>query len=53
MTGGHIQGDLLAPEDVLSLLIDDPQMEKKLREIPAQVWSASIFYVCFDMPIEY
>nr|GEV50301.1 DNA helicase INO80 isoform X2 [Tanacetum cinerariifolium] len=37
MTGGHIQGDLLAPEDVLSLLIDDPQMEQKLREIPAQV----------------
>nr|XP_043609117.1 chromatin-remodeling ATPase INO80 [Erigeron canadensis] len=37
MTGGHIQGDILAPEDVISLLIDDPQMEQKLKEIPAQV----------------
>ncbi|XP_023741476.1 chromatin-remodeling ATPase INO80 isoform X1 [Lactuca sativa] len=37
MTGGHIQGDILAPEDVISLLIDDAQMEQKLKEIPAQV----------------
>ena len=37
MTGGHVQGDLLAPEDVVSLLIDDPQLEQKLKEIPAQV----------------
>ncbi|KAD6119634.1 hypothetical protein E3N88_10905 [Mikania micrantha] len=36
MTGGHVQGDLLAPEDVVSLLIDDAQLEQKLREIPAQ-----------------
>ncbi|XP_076955078.1 chromatin-remodeling ATPase INO80-like [Bidens hawaiensis] len=34
MTGGHIQGDILAPEDVISLLIDDAQMEQKLKEIP-------------------
>ncbi|XP_071720212.1 chromatin-remodeling ATPase INO80-like [Rutidosis leptorrhynchoides] len=37
MTGGHIQGDILAPEDVISLLIDDPQMEQKLKEIPSQM----------------
>ncbi|KAL1821631.1 hypothetical protein DCAR_0418060 [Daucus carota subsp. sativus] len=36
MTGGHVQGDLLAPEDVLSLLIDDAQLERKIREIPLQ-----------------
>lgn len=36
MTGGHVQGDLLAPEDVVSLLLDDPQLEQKLREIPFQ-----------------
>lgn len=32
MTGGHVQGDLLAPEDVVSLLLDDSQLEQKLRE---------------------
>ncbi|KAL5546382.1 hypothetical protein UlMin_006069 [Ulmus minor] len=32
MTGGHVQGDLLAPEDVVSLLLDDAQLEQKLRE---------------------
>ncbi|KAI3526049.1 hypothetical protein L1887_05212 [Cichorium endivia] len=37
MTGGHIQGDILAPEDVISLLIDDAQMEQKLKELPSQV----------------
>lgn len=37
MTGGHVQGDLLAPEDVVSLLLDDAQLEQKLREIPSQV----------------
>ncbi|XP_056158744.1 chromatin-remodeling ATPase INO80 isoform X4 [Syzygium oleosum] len=37
MTGGHVQGDLLAPEDVVSLLLDDAQLEQKLREIPPQV----------------
>ncbi|KAH9613368.1 hypothetical protein KSS87_004845 [Heliosperma pusillum] len=37
MTGGHVQGDLLAPEDVVSLLLDDAQMEQKLKEIPLQV----------------
>ncbi|KAL3534402.1 hypothetical protein ACH5RR_002863 [Cinchona calisaya] len=36
MTGGHVQGDLLAPEDVVSLLIDDPHLEEKLKEIPLQ-----------------
>ncbi|XP_077252538.1 DNA helicase INO80-like protein isoform X2 [Tasmannia lanceolata] len=34
MTGGHVQGDLLAPEDVVSLLLDDAQLEQKLREAP-------------------
>ncbi|XP_022153944.1 DNA helicase INO80 [Momordica charantia] len=34
MTGGHVQGDILAPEDVVSLLLDDAQLEQKLREIP-------------------
>lgn len=37
MTGGHVQGDLLAPEDVLSLLVDDAQLEQKLREAPLQL----------------
>ncbi|RXI04738.1 hypothetical protein DVH24_039012 [Malus domestica] len=37
MMGGHVQGDLLAPEDVVSLLLDDAQLEQKLREIPLQV----------------
>ncbi|GKA03145.1 NEDD8-activating enzyme E1 regulatory subunit AXR1-like protein [Tanacetum coccineum] len=36
MTGGHVHGDLLAPEDIVSLLIDDPQLEQILKEIPAQ-----------------
>lgn len=36
MTGGHVQGDLLAPEDVVSLLIDDSQLQEKLKEIPLQ-----------------
>ncbi|CAN6484002.1 unnamed protein product [Victoria cruziana] len=36
MTGGHVQGDLLAPEDVVSLLLDDTQLEQKLREMPVQ-----------------
>ncbi|KAK9154787.1 hypothetical protein Sjap_002267 [Stephania japonica] len=37
MTGGHVQGDdLLAPEDVVSLLIDDAQLEQKLRQAPLQ-----------------
>ncbi|KAL6133999.1 hypothetical protein ACLB2K_066232 [Fragaria x ananassa] len=37
MMGGHVQGDLLAPEDVVSLLLDDAQLEQKLREAPLQV----------------
>ena len=37
MTGGHVQGELLAPEDVVSLLLDDAQLEQKLKEIPLQV----------------
>ncbi|KAF5194649.1 Chromatin-remodeling atpase ino80 [Thalictrum thalictroides] len=37
MTGGHVQGDLLAPEDVVSLLIDDAQLQHKLRQVPQQV----------------
>ncbi|KAJ4824645.1 putative DNA helicase ino80 [Turnera subulata] len=36
MTGGHVQDDLLAPEDVVSLLLDDAQLEQKLREVPVQ-----------------
>ncbi|XP_034919811.1 chromatin-remodeling ATPase INO80 isoform X2 [Populus alba] len=36
MTGGHVQDDLLAPEDVVSLLLDDAQLEQKMREIPQQ-----------------
>ncbi|KAL4204250.1 hypothetical protein AMTRI_Chr01g108830 [Amborella trichopoda] len=36
MTGGHVQGDLLAPEDVVSLLLDDAQLEQKLKEVPVQ-----------------
>lgn len=36
MTGGHVQGDLLAPEDVVSLLLDDAQLEQKLRDLPLQ-----------------
>ncbi|XP_042020321.1 chromatin-remodeling ATPase INO80-like [Salvia splendens] len=36
MTGGHVQGDLLAPEDVVSLLIDDAQLEHKLKEVSQQ-----------------
>lgn len=37
MTGGHVQGDILAPEDVVSILLDDAQLEQKLKEFPAQV----------------
>ncbi|MQL93422.1 hypothetical protein Taro_026064, partial [Colocasia esculenta] len=33
MTGGHVQGDLMAPEDVVSLLLDDVQLENKLKDI--------------------
>ncbi|KAJ0978921.1 hypothetical protein J5N97_014395 [Dioscorea zingiberensis] len=36
MTGGHVEGDILKQEDVVSLLIDDAQLEQKLREIPSQ-----------------
>ncbi|XP_061339014.1 chromatin-remodeling ATPase INO80-like [Gastrolobium bilobum] len=37
MTGGSVGGDLLAPEDVVSLLLDDVQLEQKLKDIPLQV----------------
>ena len=37
MTGGHVQGELMAPEDVVSLLLDDIQLEKKLKEISLHV----------------
>ncbi|MED6127535.1 hypothetical protein PIB30_088904 [Stylosanthes scabra] len=37
MTGGSVGGDLLAPEDVVSLLLDDVQLEQKLKEIPIKV----------------
>jgi hypothetical protein len=33
MTGKHVQGDLLKQEDVVSLLLDDNQLEQKLKEI--------------------
>ncbi|KAK7244510.1 hypothetical protein RIF29_39333 [Crotalaria pallida] len=36
MTGGSVGGDLLAPEDVVSLLLDDVQLQQKLKEIPLQ-----------------
>ncbi|KAI4300819.1 hypothetical protein L6164_034153 [Bauhinia variegata] len=36
MTGGSVGGDILAPEDVVSLLLDDAQLEQKLKEIPLQ-----------------
>ncbi|CAH9068725.1 unnamed protein product [Cuscuta epithymum] len=36
MTGEHVQGELMAPEDVVSLLLDDAQLEQKLKEIPLQ-----------------
>ncbi|EYU20766.1 hypothetical protein ABFS82_11G010600 [Erythranthe guttata] len=36
MTGGHVQGDLLAPEDVVSLLIDDAQLDQKLKQVSQQ-----------------
>ncbi|KAK1578959.1 hypothetical protein Q3G72_034530 [Acer saccharum] len=36
MTGGHVQGDILAPEDVVSILLDDAQLEQKLKELPHQ-----------------
>ncbi|KHN45534.1 DNA helicase INO80 [Glycine soja] len=39
MTGGSVGGDLLAPEDVVSLLLDDVQLQQKLKEIPLQVKS--------------
>lgn len=37
MTGKHVQGDLLKQEDVVSLLLDDTQLEQKLKEISIQV----------------
>ncbi|KAM7530052.1 hypothetical protein LguiB_033462 [Lonicera macranthoides] len=36
MTGDHVQGVLMGHQDVVSLLID-PQLEQKLKDIPAQV----------------
>ncbi|XP_019455806.1 PREDICTED: DNA helicase INO80-like isoform X1 [Lupinus angustifolius] len=36
MTGGSVGGDLLAPEDVVSLLLDDVQLQQKLKQIPLQ-----------------
>ena len=43
MTGGHVRDDLLAPEDVVSLLIDDAQLAQKLKEIPLQVGAILVF----------
>lgn len=43
MTGGHVQGELLKPEDVVSLLLDDAQLEQNFREVPLQV--RSFFYL--------
>lgn len=48
MTGGHVQGDLLAPEDVVSLLLDDAQLEQKLKEIPLQVFGSCLYYLPFN-----
>ncbi|KAI9080715.1 hypothetical protein K1719_037228 [Acacia pycnantha] len=36
MTGGSTD-DVIAPEDVVSLLLDDVQLEQKFKEIPLQV----------------
>ncbi|KAG6528095.1 hypothetical protein ZIOFF_010244 [Zingiber officinale] len=36
MTGGHVQGDP-PPEDVVSFLLDDAQLEQKLKEVPPQM----------------
>lgn len=35
MTGGHVQGDLVAPEDVVSILFDEA--EQRIRGLPLQV----------------
>lgn len=43
MTGKHVQGDLLKQEDVVSLLLDDNQLEQKLKEISIQV--VILFYI--------
>ena len=50
MTGGHVQDDLLAPEDVVSLLIDDAQLAQKLKEIPLQVGAILVIslFSCFQ-----
>nr|ATG70771.1 INO80 [Microbiota decussata] len=38
MTGRQAQSDILAPDDVVSLLLDDVQLEKKIKEqVPVQV----------------
>ncbi|XP_026425969.1 chromatin-remodeling ATPase INO80-like isoform X1 [Papaver somniferum] len=34
MTGGHVQGDLVAPEDVVSILFDEA--EQRIRGLPLQ-----------------
>lgn len=45
MTGGHVQGELLKPEDVVSFLLDDAQLEQKLRELPLQVGFIHLSYI--------
>jgi len=55
MTGGSVGGDLLAPEDVVSLLLDDAQLEQKLKEIPLQVgcesgYQTSLVYYVLNIP---
>lgn len=45
MTGEHVQGDLMAPEDVVSLLLDDAQLEQKLKEIPLQVGNQRYWFI--------
>lgn len=57
MTGGSVGGDLLAPEDVVSLLLDDVQLEQKLKEIPLQVsWESghpnSLYYIMLIIPLK-
>jgi len=42
MTGGSVGGDLLAPEDVVSLLLDDVQLQQKFKDIAQvgyEIWS--------------
>lgn len=49
MTGRHVQADLLASEDVVSLLIDDAQLEQKLRDAPLHLVTCVLHFVGFSV----